>query len=290
MKFRAAAVLLAACAVIGAGCGSSTDGPSTSVVVTRDFGASTVSKSEAVPATAGLTVLRQLETGHKVETAYGGRYVKTIDGVSEDGDSSWLFYVDGIESKVGATSIRLKPSQQVQWDFHPWQLVKGGGAIVGAYPQPLKTRGVQLICEPRSSKACEVAREGLVKSGVVVESKSPVRVIVGPWNYLVGRDGVPDLTSDGDQNGAFAQFSKDGSKLTTVSPDGSNAQTYEKGAGLIAAFAETNDPVWIVTGTDEAGVETAAKLFEDGETKLKNRFAVLADSEGVVPLPEGAGQ
>lgn len=275
---------------MGAGCDSGSEGPDTTVVVTRDFGASTISKQESVATTAGLTVLRQLETGHKVETAYGGRYVTSIDGAKEDGDSSWLFYVDGVESKMGATSIRLKPTSHVQWDLHPWQSVRGGGAIVGAYPLPLKNRGVRLICAPRGSQACKVAREGLVKSGIVVDSKSPVRMIVGPWSYIDGYDGVPNLTGAGDDNGAYAQFSDDGSKLTTVSGDGSKAQTIGAGAGLLAAFAESADPVWIVTGTDAAGVEDAAKLLDGGEQKLRNRFAFATGGGKSIPLPEGAGE
>src|SRR6478609_4869148 len=100
-----AASLLAACALIGAGCGSSgSTGPVTSVTVTRDFGASVIAQAKTVDSTPGLTALRQLETVHKVTTSYGGRYVKSINGTTEDSDSSWLFYVNGIESKVGATS------------------------------------------------------------------------------------------------------------------------------------------------------------------------------------------
>lgn len=290
MRIRVAAALLAACALSGAGCGSEAQGPSTSVVVTRDFGASTVAKEASVSSTSGLTVLRQLETGNKVETAYGGRYVSSIDGVKEDGDSSWLFYVDGVESKLGATSVRLKPSQQVQWDFHPWQTVRGGGAIVGAFPQPFKTRGARLICAPRGSEACGIAKQGLVKAGIVVDSKSPVKVIVGTWSYIDGYDGVPDLTADAEENGAYAAFSDDGSKLTTVSADGANAQTIAKGAGLLAAFAETNDPVWILTGTDATGVESAANLLGEGAATLKHRFAFATKGDKAIPLPEGDGE
>lgn len=289
MLRRSAVVLIAVCALVGAGCESGSQGPSTSVVVTRDFGTSTIAKAESVEATAGLTVLRQLETNHKIETAYGGRYVKSIDGVAEDGDSSWLFYVDGVESKMGATSIRLKPGAVVQWDIHPWQTVRGGGAIVGAYPKPLKARGVRLICAPRGSQACRIAREGLTKHGIVVDSKSPVKLIVGPWKYIDGYDDVPDLTADGESNGAYAEFDDSGSKMTTVSPDGSSSQPIE-GGGLLAAFAPTNNPVWIVTGTDEKNVEAAAKLLDDGESRLKDKFAFAIVGGKPIPLPEGAGQ
>jgi hypothetical protein len=59
------------------------------------------------------------------------------------------------------------------------------------------------------------------------------------------------------------------------------------GAGLIAATASGEDaPVWVVTGTDGAGVERAAQAFD--AQVLRDRFAVaLSPTDGAltVPLP-----
>jgi hypothetical protein len=284
------AALLAACALIGAGCGDAANtGPATSVTITHDFGAVVQSGAKSVPATPGLTGLRQLETVHKVTTAYGGRYVKSIDGTTEDADSSWLFYVDGIESDMGSTSVRLKPGQVVQWDFHAWQAVRTGGAIVGAYPLPLKTQGVKLICAPRGSKACKLSRKGLTASGIVISPHSPVRIVVGPWNDIEGFDGVPDLTRPGDTNGAFAQFSNSGEKLTPVSADGSDGHPLTDQAGLLVAFSSAGKTTWIATGTDDAGTEKAAGLLDSGGPLLKNRFAYAIGEPGPIALPEVAG-
>jgi hypothetical protein len=286
-----ASILIAACAVVGAGCGgSSATGPATSVTVTRDFGAAVVAKTEAVESTSGLTALRQLETVHKSTTAYGGRYVKSINGTTEDGDSSWLFYVDGVESNQGATAVRLKPGQVVQWDFHAWQTIRTGGAIVGAYPLPLKTRGVRLICAPKKSSACTAAREGLTASGIVVAKSGPDRVVVGEWKYIEGFDGVRDLTRSGESNGAYAQFSKDGDTLTPFSADGSEGRPIKEKGGLLAPFADAQGVVWVVSGTDEEGVERAAQLLDSGGPQLKNRFALAVGPAGPTALPEGAGE
>jgi hypothetical protein len=283
------ALLLAACALIGAGCGSSgTDGPATSLTVTRDYGAAEVARAETVKATTGLTALRQLETVHKVTTAYGGRYVKSINGATEDDDSSWLFYVDGVESDQGATSIRLKPGQVVQWDFHTWQTIRTGGAIVGAYPLPLKNRGVRLICAPMKSPECSAARKALTASGIVVSSRGPDRVIVGSWKNIEGLEGVRDLTRSGESNGAYAQFSADGSTLTPFAADGSEGKPIERQGGLLAAFADAQGVVWLATGTDDAGVGSAAQLLDAGGPELKNRFALAVGPAGPIALPEVA--
>jgi hypothetical protein len=293
MTRRSISILLAACAVFGAGCGSSTpsaQGPKTTLTITENFGATQLFVPEGVPATSGLTALRQLESAHDVTTAYGGRYVKTISGVAEDSDRSWLFFVDGIESKVGATSVRLKPGQAVQWDIHAWQTVRTGGAIVGAYPRPLKQHGVRVICAPQKSPGCKAAKLGLHNSGIAVSKRSPTKLIVGTWNNIEGFDGVPNLTAPGDQNGAFAQFSKGGETLTPSNADGSDAHPLTDQAGLLAAFSTGPDVVWIVSGTDEEGVKKAADLLDEGGPELKNRFAFAVGEPGLLALPEGAEQ
>ncbi|MBJ7355448.1 MAG: DUF4430 domain-containing protein [Thermoleophilaceae bacterium] len=287
----ALAALLAACAFLGAGCGGSgTAGPATSVTITRDFGASVIAQTEKVEATSGLTALRQLETVHKVTTGYGGRYVKSIDDTAEDSDSSWLFFVDGIESPVGATSTRLKPKQVVQWDFHAWENVRTGGAIVGAYPLPLKKRGVRVICVPRFIIACRVAREGLTAAGVVVNRRGPDKLIVGEWNSIQGLDGVPDLTLPGDTNGAYAQFTKNGRTLIPYSADGSPEKGLINSSALLAAFANPDGVVWVATGTDEDAASSAARLLGAEKGKLRNRFAMAIDNGREHALPLGAGR
>lgn len=291
MTRLATVVLLAACAAIGVGCGSSgSTGPATNLTVTRDYGAAKIAKTETVKTTTGLTALRQLETVHKVTTAYGGRYVKSINGTTEDDDSSWLFYVDGVESDQGATSIRLKPGQIVQWDFHAWQTIRTGGAIVGAYPQPLKKRGVRLICAPTKSPDCSAARDALKASGIAVSSRGTDRIVVGTWSNIGELDGVRDLTRSGESNGAYAQFSADGRTLTPFSADGTEGKPIEDNGGLLAAFADAQGVVWLATGTDAEGVKRAVQLLDAGGPKLKNRFAMAVGPAGSFALPEGAGQ
>lgn len=284
-KLRSIA-LLAACAVFGVGCGTATSGDQTDLIVTRDFGATEVAEGRGVPLTAGLTAMRQLQASSKVENSFGGRYVQSIDGVAEDSDSAWLFYVDGIESMTGATSVRLKAGQAVQWDFHPWQTVKGGGAIVGAYPQPMRRMKARMVCAPEGSKACVAAGERMTGAGVPIAPNGDVRVVVGPWSEIKDLDGVPDLTAPADSNGAYARFFGGGRRLAPALADGSTGSALAGGAGLIAAYARGGDPVWIVTGTDEAGVERAAKSLD--RQLLKNRFALMIDQGGPRPLPEGA--
>jgi hypothetical protein len=290
MARRLVTLTLAAGVLAAAGCGGGrSGGPDTSVVVTRDFGGVLVAPPETVPASAGLTAMRQLQSVHKATTAYGGRYVESINGVKEDGDSSWLVYVDGVEIPVGAAAQRLVPGQDVQWDFHAWQSVRTGGAIVGAFPQPLRRRGVRVVCVPVRSAACRATRSALGRAGVPTGGRAPVRVVVGPYRDIRGLDGVRDLTGPGESNGAFASFSANARRIGTYAADGSVEHTLTRGAGLLAAFADGRDVTWVVTGTDAAGTARAARLLAD-PGRLRNRFAVATDRDRELPLPGGAGR
>jgi hypothetical protein len=285
-----ALALLAACAVLGAGCGARKGGTPTTLVVTRDFGTQVVVASRSVNSTSGLTAMRQLQSELEVTTKFGGRYVDSIDGLKEDGDSSWLVHIDGIEARKGAASMRLLPGQVVQWDFHPWQTIRTGGAIVGAYPRPLEANGVRLVCaEPRGG-ACRLARGQLHAAGVGENPRSDARIVVGTWNEIEGLDGVPDLTSSGESNGAFAQFSKDGKRLTPFFADGAPGRAMARGSGLLAAFAVDRNVVWLVTGTDAAGVMRATKLLARRGAAIERRFAVAVSRGGNVALPRSEGR
>jgi hypothetical protein len=279
IRFPALA-LLVVCAVFGAGCGKGGGEGGSTLVVTRDFGEQVVAPARFVAASKGMTAMRQLQTALKTETSYGGRYVASIDGVREDDDSSWMLYIDGIEATRGAAAMRLSPGQQVQWDFHPWQTIRTGGAIVGGYPLPLKRSGVHLVCAAPERADCAATRKQLAAAGVRVAARASARVVVGSWNEIQGFDGVPELESSGESNGAYAQFSGGGKRLTPYFADGSAARASGRGSGLIAAFASGDELTWLVTGTDAAGVRRAAGLLENGGRALENRFAVIVGADG----------
>ncbi len=275
---------LAAAAFVGCG-QSEPGGPSTTLSITRDFGTAAVGRQRIVPVTSGLTAMRQLQRTAKVDATYGGRFVNSIDGVKGGGGRDWLFYVDGVESEIAANDWRLNGGETVQWDFHAWQEVKTGGAIVGAFPQPLKARGVKLNCVPASGVPCDTVTGALRAEQINTDASGaePVTVHVGTWSEINGNEGVPDLTELAADNGAFASFSRDGKQLTIVDDRGGEAQTLENSAGLIAANREGDRIVWLVTGVDEQGVLNAASSLNTAA--LTNRFALAVTLQGPLSLP-----
>jgi hypothetical protein len=126
------ATLLALLALLAAGCGSQAKGKAT-VWVTRDRG-SVVALDARVP--AGLTAMQGLERVAKVSTRYGGRYVRTVNGVSEHGRSSWFYYVNGYLADRSASEYRLRPGDVEWWDFRSWADPAQDPVVVGAFPEP----------------------------------------------------------------------------------------------------------------------------------------------------------
>lgn len=290
IRLMVSVVVSIALAAALTGCGSSApSGPTTTLNITRDFGEKSVLPNSVVAATPGLTVMRQLEQTAEVETTYGGRFVNAINGLKGGSGSDWLFFVDGIESDKAATDWRLSGGEVVQWDYHPWQGVKTGDAIVGAFPRPLKSAGANLECVPAESDACAAAKALLGAAGVEINSAAPsaVKFYVGEWSQIKGKPGVPDLTAPAADNGAFASVSRDGKSIVVVDDQGQPAQRLAVGAGLIAASRVGTKVTWIVTGLDEPGLGAAVSALK--VDALKNRFAIAVGPKGRLSLPVPSG-
>jgi hypothetical protein len=126
---RAALLAFAALAV---GCGSHASGNAT-IWVTRDRGAVVV-RTATVP--AGLTAMQGLDRAADVSTRYGGRYVRSIEGVSEKGRSSWFYYVNGYLADRSAAEYKLRAGDVEWWDFRSWNDPAQDPVVVGAFPEP----------------------------------------------------------------------------------------------------------------------------------------------------------
>ena len=231
----AIALLGAALAVAGCGLGPGADVGSVELTVTRDFGREPVLQ-RSLQAKESDTVMRATEASADVETRYGGGFVRSIDGVAEGergGDPhDWFFFVDGVESPVGAADVALKGDERVWWDYRDWSATDHVPAVVGSWPAPFvhgvagKSYPVMLECagvkrgslvgpdrtkEPRVAwgAACVAARAALEGEGVKLSSGSPkgaIRVLVGPWDRL-RQDPTAHLLEEGPaESGIYADF------------------------------------------------------------------------------------
>ena len=301
------ALLLLGAALVAAGCGL---GPGSSVgtvdlTVTREFGAVKMSEASG-EANESDTVMRFLEGEDEIETRYGGGYVKSIDGVSEDERGGhpydWFFYVNGMESPIGAAEVSLHGGEQIWWDIHNWSASEHVPAVVGSWPAPFTTGWeghepkVFVECLGGGAACGEAARalegEG-VKVGGAAGGKAPdgaIRVLVGPWARLRSDPAAALVEKGPGESGIYADFEGSGSawRLVGLDENGKQARTFGADVGLVAATRHyEGPPVWLVTGATGAAVRAAAEVL--GTADLRDHYAVASEAGAVTPLPLRSG-
>jgi hypothetical protein len=291
----AAALALCATAVAGCGLGLGEDEGDVELTVTRDYGSKVmVQMTDSIRESD--TVLRVLDRNADITTRYGGGFIQSLDGLagSQSGGrrSDWFFYVNGIESPIGAAQYDPSGDDRIWWDYRDWTAAMRVPAVVGSWPEPF-AHGFQghhwpavLDCRA-TAEICEAANQRLSPLGVKTSGpiSNPIVVVVGAWN-VVRTDQTAALLANGpNRSGVFARFV--GTKkplLEVLNERGQPAGSIGKGGGLIAALRHGDGPpVWVVTGTDAKGVAAAASLLGDG---LRHHYAVATQpGAGTIGVP-----
>jgi uncharacterized protein DUF4430 len=307
----AALVCVAAAAGCGFGAGPASEGTAT-LTVTRDYGTKTlVDEAEKGPRSSE-TVLRLLDREAEITTRYGGGFVQSIDGLAgteSDGRRfDWFFYVNGIESPVGSTDVRVQGGDRIWWDYRDWTNAMRVPAVVGSWPEPFAQasagddrRPVEVECLIAGA-ACDTAASLLADAGVDASvergkrERSPstgvLRLLVGPWSAVRDDRAVDGLRGGPAANGVFATFKGpiDGADhLIALDPAATPVRDFGPGAGLVAALQSGDDPpTWIVTGSAKVAVRRAVSSLD--AAALGRRYAVAAPPHVppvALPLQQG---
>jgi hypothetical protein len=294
LAVAAAALAVAVAAGCGFGSGGTSDGEAT-LTVTRDYGNQRLAEAAVKDPSESETVLRFLDREADIETRYGGGFVQSIEGISgavEGGRNlDWFFYVNGIESSVGAAEVEVHPGDRIWWDHRDWTGAMRVPAVVGSWPEPFINGAggepVEVDCRTADATCGEVEAR-LSDAGVELGEGAGPRVLVGPWSELRA-DGFAQRIEDGPAtSGVFADFEPLGAgvfSLATLDANGTAVAELGAGNGLIAALRDADEaPTWLITGTDEEGVIEAARALT--EPILRDRYAVAVEPGGTsVPLP-----
>lgn len=295
-----AVVVLVALSLAGSGVGSAPT--AVQLVVTRDFGSRVLHRAGPLHAGANETVMGLLMDHDAVSAISGGRIVQGIDGLSSGQEAGeprdWFYYVNGVEAPKGAAATNVHPGDHVWWDLHDWSQAEKVPAVVGSFPEPFlngiegKRLPVRIECAAASGTACRTviarlralavpAAVAAIGSGGAPET---LRVMVGPWGGLEASL-AQGLERGPRYSGVYARFSANGGDLSLLNQNGQTVQTLSAGSGLIAATRQAEEaPVWVITGTDAAGVDRAADALD--RATLQDRFAVAIASGGSIALPE----
>jgi hypothetical protein len=308
MRRALASVLaLAAFAAAASGCGlgageeSAGDG---SLTVTRDFGSEPIGRHSVAGVSESDTVVRLLQRDFEVKTRYGGNFVQEIDGVAGGREGGrrvdWFYYVNGIEASNGAGERRVAPGDRIWWDHHDWGGAMRIPAVVGSFPEPFvsgdagRKLPVRLVClGDGADAACDEVETRLRDAGVTDTARSVLvqsagrevlRVLVGPWSQVRRDTAARKLEGGPQQSGVFARPTKAGDEIALLDDKGGVVRTLGAGGGLLAATRiEAQQPTWIVSGVDAAGVSAAAAALTEDE--LQDHFAVAIERGRTVPLP-----
>ncbi len=293
-----AIALVGALAAAGCGIGPGADVGEVSLTATRDYGSQQVRPSTTDEATESDTVMRLLERNAEISTRYGGGFVQSIEGLSETAEGGhhydWFFYVNGVESPVGAADFALHGGEAIWWDYRDWAAASRVPAVVGAWPQPFtggyegERHPVAVECEGGGA-ACDEVRRSLEEVGVkavAAGSDDAIRVLVGPWARLRDDPAAAQLERGPAVSGVFADFVREGEGygLEGLDERGSATRGFGPGVGLVAATRRYEaPPVWLVTGVSADGVQAAAGLLDEAD--LRDHYAVATEGGEETPLP-----
>jgi hypothetical protein len=244
----------------------------------------------------------------RVGTSDGGGFVQSIDGLASGqlgGEPiGWFYFVNGVQAPLGAAATDVRSGDRVWWDLHDWSQSEESPAVVGSFPAPFTTGlegkrlPVRVECASPSSQPCETVSAHVRGLGIsasvgaidVRAEPHTLRVLVGPWAAIRNAGDVQTIEQGPRASGVFARFTPSGATLTVLDARGRAAGVLGAGAGLVAATRHGRDaPVWVLSGTDAAGVQRAAGAFD--ERDLRDRFALALTVAGTslpVPAPRAA--
>jgi hypothetical protein len=248
--------------------------------------------------------MRMLERQFRVSTRYGGGFVESIDGrAGSSSQRDWFYYVNGVEAPAGAATTSVHRGDRIWWDLHDWTVTNSIPAVVGSFPEPFvhgtggRRLPLTLECAPDVRRACAQVTQELQRLKVPFASQvigggsgtDSLAILVGTWQDLHPAL-VAQLVDRGPKaSGVYARFTSHGSSLALLNPDGQVVRRLAGSSGLVAATADSSSPpTWIVTGTDESGVQAAAEALTP--TALRNHFALAVEGSSQIPVPVAAAR
>ena len=191
---------LLALVILVSGCGGTSTKGRVTIWITRDRGAHVLHVAR-VP--AGLTAMQALSRVAKVESRYGGRYVRAVDGLREHGRTAWFYYVNGYLADRSAAEYPLRPGDVEWWDYRSWQDPAQDPVVVGSFPEPFlhgyggkRRRTVILASDSAHVQALARRLDATVTSNSL-HTRGPNLIEVVPGKKMTARLEFTGSTSPG---------------------------------------------------------------------------------------------
>ncbi len=279
------------------------------VVVTANFGHELIVDT-TFELTSSISALEGLQQVSKVETKYGGAFVQDINNArSQQGGSGqdWFVYVNGIQTKTGAHDYDLHLGDVEHLDLHSWDFRQFIPAIIGDFPEPFlhgyegDVRPTTIVYENSYKEEASEIITTLTELGVADiwakgiselsqdEKESNNLVLLGDMNCEL----IAEINKVWNRMGFFAHFEE--GRLIVADGKGKIDYEYTDGAGLIQAtqnpwnskgIGACENVVWMISGTNEAGVKSAANALINQYPDFQYAFAAIVIQGDVTKIPQ----
>ncbi len=282
------------------------------IMATRDFGQEIIFDTELEPA-GELSAMAALKRVAEVETAYGGGYVNTINGIysgftgGSKAEMDWFIYVNGIQCNVGALDYTLHPGDVEHWDFHDWSFNQSIPAIIGAYPEPFlhgyqgNIRPTLIVYSDSLREPAQGLESSLIRLGVNdVDTRNFNEITDREKEYChlilvdtMDNKLISELNRNWKRMGFFTYT--DNQHLAVFNARGKTAAEYSIGAGIIQAtqnpwnrngLGACENVAWAVTGTDKTGVINAIDALLNHHTEFRYAFAAVTVNGEIIRVPQ----
>ena len=248
--------------------------------------------------------MRVLQRNATVKTRFGGQFVQSIGGVSggrRDGRPvDWFIYVNGILTDEGAGAIDVRGGDRIWWDHHDWGVTPDVRAVVGSYPEPFlhgsegKRLPVRVECaDPHARRRARSSPTSCSRSAsrsAAATSAAARRTrrcgsSSGRGRRLRVATRRPSRSTPARARAACSPASRRAARSSSCWTRAARAaRMLGAGSGLVAATRVLErQPLWFVTGTDEAGVDSRRARARRGSAGQPLRARDLRRPAGGVP-------
>ncbi|SHK22688.1 DUF4430 domain-containing protein [Tepidibacter formicigenes] len=276
------------------------------LIVSKDFGNEQI-YDEELGFKKDTSVMEVMEENLEIETAYGGGFISSINGIKSGFTGSknkkkldWFYYVNGNLAQVGADDYYLNPGDSVIWDYHDWSNEMYISSIIGAYPKNF-TNGYEgniLKAEIRYSKEfkedSEKLLEFLKEKGLEhseqkkldekdIENEEVNTIVIGKWDEVSKISYISDIYNS-KNNGMFFKIEN---KVKALNYNKEISKEYEKAAVIVAIPKGygTGSNLWIITGNDEQSIKDAVAILYKTPEKIKGMFSAVISGNRVINIP-----
>ncbi len=274
------------------------------ILVTKDYGREIIEEKTVVYSEDD-TVMDLMQDNFEVETAYGGGFLNSIDGLASGyigkGNSQkkgtkmdWFYYINGVMAEVGSDQLSAKDANTISWDFHDWGGIMYVKTRIDAWPERVNGRDVEISWSSAfKGEATKIKNAAQNAGGNVTDTDvesmdmddlDKDAIFVGTWEDALNNEFIGKAFENRERAGLYTTFSDEG--LLIFDDGGNITGSFETGATIVAIQKSygSEAAILLVIGNGNSLVKKAVDIFMDEES-MKGAFGLAVTEDGVYSAP-----